>query len=63
MNERWIVVINLSVVSVFVISGRNVILPILPQYAVTFNIPVALTEWGISSYTIAAFFAEKRPRA
>ena len=50
MNERWVVVINLSIVSVFVISARNVISPILPQYAMTFDVPISLTGWAISSY-------------
>ena len=53
MNERWVVVLNLSVVSAFVFSGVNVVSPILPQYAMTFNVPVALTGWAISSYAMA----------
>jgi len=53
LNERWVTVINLSVVSAFVFLGVNVVSPILPQYAMTFNIPVALTGWAISSYALA----------
>lgn len=53
LNERWIAVINLSVISAFVFLGVNVVSPILPQYAMTFNIPVALTGWAISSYALA----------
>ncbi len=53
MNEQWIAVVNLSVVSAFVFLGVSVISPILPQYAMTFNVPVALTGWAISSYALA----------
>ena len=53
MNERWVAVVNLSVVSAFVFLGVSVVSPILPQYAMTFNVPVALTGWAISSYALA----------
>ena len=53
MNRRWITVINLSVVSAFVFLGLNVVSPILPQYAMTFNVPVALTGWVVSSFALA----------
>ena len=53
MNERWVTVVNLSVVSAFVFLGVSVVSPILPQYAMTFNVPVALTGWAISSYALA----------
>jgi MFS family permease len=53
LNIRWLTVINLSVVSGFVFLGVNVVSPILPQYARTFNVSVALTGWAISSYALA----------
>jgi DHA1 family multidrug resistance protein-like MFS transporter len=53
LNEQWIAVVNLSVISAFVFSGATVVSPILPQYAMAFNVPVALTGWAISSYAIA----------
>jgi DHA1 family multidrug resistance protein-like MFS transporter len=37
----------------FVFLGVNVVSPILPQYTMTFNVPVALTGWVISSYAMA----------
>ncbi|MDH5770716.1 MAG: MFS transporter [Candidatus Bathyarchaeota archaeon] len=58
MNERWAAVINLSVVSALVFLGVNVVSPILPQYAMTFNVPVALTGWAISSYALARVLAD-----
>lgn len=58
LNERWVVVLNLSVVSAFVFLGVNVVSPILPQYAMTFNVPVALTGWAISSYALAKVAAD-----
>ena len=53
MTGRWIAVLNLSLVSAFVFLGGSIVSPILPQYAMTFNIPVALTGWAISSYALA----------
>jgi len=53
LNGRWEAVFNLSVVSAFVFLGVSVVSPILPQYALTFNVPVAVTGWAISSYAMA----------
>jgi len=53
LNERWVTIINLSVVSAFVFLGANVISPVLPQYAITFNVPIAMTGWAISSFAMA----------
>lgn len=58
MNEQWVSVINLSIVSAFVFLGVSIISPILPQYALTFNVPVALTGWAISSYAMARVAAD-----
>lgn len=51
-------VINLSTVSAFVFLGMNVISPILPQYALTFNVPVALTGWVVSSFALARILTD-----
>lgn len=58
MKQRLFVILNLSLVSGLVILGFNVISPVLPQYALSFNIPIALTGWVISSFALARTFTD-----
>jgi len=53
MKKRLFLVLNLSLVSGLVMLGFNIISPVLPQYALSFSIPVALTGWAISSFALA----------
>jgi DHA1 family multidrug resistance protein-like MFS transporter len=53
MRQRLLVILNLSLVSGFVILGINIVSPVLPQYALSFSIPVALTGWAISAFALA----------
>jgi MFS family permease len=53
MKQRLLVVLNLSLVSGFVILGISVISPVLPQYALSFSIPVALVGWAVSVFALA----------
>ncbi len=53
MKQRLFVILNLSLVSGFVILGVTVISPVLPQYALSFNIPVALVGWAVSAFALA----------
>jgi DHA1 family multidrug resistance protein-like MFS transporter len=53
MRQRLLVVLNLSLVSGFVYLGLNVISPVLPQYALSFSIPVAIIGWAISAFALA----------
>jgi MFS family permease len=53
MKQRLFVILNLSLVSGFVILGVSIISPILPQYALSFDIPVALVGWAISAFALA----------
>jgi len=53
MRQRLFVILNLSLVSGFVILGVTIISPILPQYALSFSIPVALVGWAISAFALA----------
>ena len=53
MKQRLFVILNLSLVSGFVILGVTVISPVLPQYALSFSIPVALVGWAISAFALA----------
>jgi len=53
MRQRLFVILNLSLVSGFVILGVTIISPILPQYALSFSIPVALVGWAISGFALA----------
>jgi MFS family permease len=53
MKQRLLVILNLSLVSSFVILGLNIIAPVLPQYALSFSIPVALVGWAISAFALA----------
>jgi len=53
MKQRLFVILNLSLVSCFVILGVSIISPVLPQYALSFSIPVALVGWAVSAYALA----------
>jgi len=53
MKQRLSIILNLSLVSGFVILGVTVISPVLPQYALSFNIPVALVGWAVSAFALA----------
>ncbi len=53
MKQRLLVILNLSLVSGLVMLGFSVISPVLPQYALSFSIPVALTGWAVSSFALA----------
>jgi DHA1 family multidrug resistance protein-like MFS transporter len=53
MKRQLLVILNLSLVSSFVILGLNIISPILPQYALSFSIPVALVGWAVSAFALA----------
>jgi MFS family permease len=53
MKQRLLVILNLSLVSGFVILGISIISPVLPQYALSFSVPVALVGWAISAFALA----------
>ncbi len=53
MKRRIFVILNLSLVSGFVILGISIISPVLPQYALSFSIPVALIGWAVSAFALA----------
>jgi MFS family permease len=53
MKQRLFVILNLSLVSGCVILGVSIISPVLPQYALSFSIPVALIGWAISAFALA----------
>jgi DHA1 family multidrug resistance protein-like MFS transporter len=58
MKQRLLIILNLSLVSGFVILGINIISPVLPQYALSFSIPVALIGWAISAFALARMFMD-----
>ncbi len=58
MKQRLFVILNLSLVSGFMIMGVSIISPILPQYALSFSIPVALIGWAISAFALARMFMD-----
>ena len=53
MKQRLLVILNLSLVSGFVVLGISIISPVLPQYALSFSIPVALVGWAVSAFALA----------
>jgi MFS family permease len=53
MRQQLSVILNLSLVSGCVILGVSIISPVLPQYALSFSIPVALVGWAISAFALA----------
>jgi MFS family permease len=58
MKRRLFVILNLSVVSGFVILGISIVSPVLPQYALSFSIPVALIGWAVSAFALARLFMD-----
>lgn len=58
MKQRLFVVLNLSLVSGFVILGVSVISPVLPQYALSFSVPVALVGWAVSAFALSRVFTD-----
>jgi DHA1 family multidrug resistance protein-like MFS transporter len=58
MKKRLLVILNLSLVSGFVILGISIISPVLPQYALSFSIPVSMTGWAISAFALARTFMD-----
>ncbi len=58
MKQRLFVILNLSLVSSFVILGISVISPVLPQYALSFSIPVALVGWAVSAFALSRVFMD-----
>jgi len=53
MREQLLVILNLSLVSALVMLGFAVISPVLPQYALSFSVPVAMIGWAVSAYAVA----------
>lgn len=53
MKNRLLVILNLSLVSGFVILGISIISPVLPQYALSFSIPVSLIGWAVSAFAMS----------
>ena len=58
MKQRLPIILNLSLVSGLVILGFSIIAPVLPQYALSFSISVALTGWAISSFALARMIVD-----
>jgi DHA1 family multidrug resistance protein-like MFS transporter len=58
MKRRLFVILNLSLVSGFMILGVSIISPVLPQYALSFSIPVALIGWAVSAFALARMFVD-----
>jgi MFS family permease len=50
MRRQLFVILNLSLVSGFVILGLSIIAPVLPQYALSFSIPVSQVGWAVSAF-------------
>jgi len=53
MKRRLLVILNLSLVSGFVILGVSIISPVLPQYARSFSVPVELVGWAVAAFASA----------
>jgi DHA1 family multidrug resistance protein-like MFS transporter len=58
MKQRIFSILNLSLVSGLVFLGANVISPVLPQYTLSFSVPVAMTGWAVSSFAMARLFTD-----
>jgi len=53
MKPRLLVILNLSLVSGCAMLGVSIFSPVLPEYALSFSIPVALVGWAISAFALA----------
>jgi DHA1 family multidrug resistance protein-like MFS transporter len=53
MKGPLLTILNMSIVSGLTIMGNNVISPVLPQYALTFSVPLAAVGWAVSAFAIA----------
>jgi DHA1 family multidrug resistance protein-like MFS transporter len=53
MRRQLFVILNLALVSGFVILGLSIISPVLPDYAKSFNIPVELVGWAVAAFAAA----------
>jgi DHA1 family multidrug resistance protein-like MFS transporter len=53
MKRRLFVILNLSLVSGFVILGISIISPVLPDYARSFSVPVELVGWAVAAFALA----------
>jgi MFS family permease len=51
--QNWIDLIKLSMLSALVFAGQTIVSPVLPQYAMTFDVSIALVGWVISSFAVA----------
>jgi DHA1 family multidrug resistance protein-like MFS transporter len=58
VKRRLFVILNLSMVSGFVILGISIVSPVLPQYALSFSIPMALIGWAVSAFALARLFMD-----
>jgi MFS family permease len=50
MRRQLFVILNLSLVSGFVILGLSIISPVLPAYAKSFNISTELVGWAVAAF-------------
>jgi len=53
LKKHLLSIMNLSAVSGLTILGFSIIAPVLPQYALSFSVPVELTGWAISAFAVA----------
>jgi DHA1 family multidrug resistance protein-like MFS transporter len=53
MRRQLFVILNLSLVSGFVIVGLSIISPVLPDYAGSFNISTELVGWAVAAFAAA----------
>jgi DHA1 family multidrug resistance protein-like MFS transporter len=58
MRQQLPVILNLSLVSGLAILGVSIVAPILPQYALSFSVPVSLTGWAVSAFALARLFTD-----
>ncbi|MFC2040284.1 MFS transporter [Chloroflexota bacterium] len=53
MKKQLPTIMNLSAVSGLVVLGFTIIAPVLPQYALSFSIPLGLVGWAVSAFALA----------
>jgi DHA1 family multidrug resistance protein-like MFS transporter len=58
MKSALPLVLNVSIVSAMAIMGNNVMAPVLPQYALSFEVSLALVGWAVSAFALARLFTD-----
>ena len=52
VKRKLFYILNLSAVTALTLLGVSVIAPVLPQYALSFDVSVSMVGWAVSAYGV-----------